>query len=750
MVEKIFKTQKIFKNIRKDEIVKFGSPVLFFLIFVSILTLILSFKYQSYEKEFNEGDIALENVYAPFDFSYNTSIDAEKTENRREEAAREVPPVFDFDYQGISETNSAVERLFKKVQEYNPNSLGAEEKANISKDIKNSISINLDIPVIQNLLEVQDIKSIRSTTFNILDSISKKVILTGKDLKTVSDSGKNFFVVRGLTSADLIVKISDAIKINDIDNNFISKFFNQYKITESKDQQLIQSIIGAVIKPTAIRNDKEFENRKKQAGAEVEPEYHRIFVRKNQILIQKGEVIDKVHSLALLQLADIERGKATGAAWFFAMFIILSLLSLAAIIFIYLLAGHLLSLKNLFFITTVIVLTILAAKLVTLSFFSSYFIPVVSAAMLITVLLDPVAAFICAFFLSLTCGVIVIDKLAISIIMFVGCVAGIYFVRNITNRIQILRAGFFVGLSQLLVVLAFGLLNNLEFFVLIQEIFKGFLCGTLSGFIVLAVIPLFENFFGMTTNITLLELSNLNHPLLKQLMIKAPGSYHHSLMVGNLAEAACEKIGANSILAKIGAYYHDIGKIEKPEYFTENVASAKRMMQHEKLTPTMSSLIITNHVKDGVELAKTYKLPSVIIDFIKQHHGTSVTYYFYQKALEKSEEGSIVTKENFAYPGPKPQTKETAIVMLADAVEASSRSLSDPTPARIKTLVHKIINNKFIDGQLDECELTLKDLNKIGNAFTKVLAALFHTRIEYPSDEAESDEPNNGKNKVQS
>jgi putative nucleotidyltransferase with HDIG domain len=220
-------------------------------------------------------------------------------------------------------------------------------------------------------------------------------------------------------------------------------------------------------------------------------------------------------------------------------------------------------------------------------------------------------------------------------------------------------------------------------------------------------------------------------------VMKAAGTYHHSLVVGNLAEAAAGLVGANPLLARVGSYFHDIGKIEKAEYFAENKQDPSQM--HDKLAPSMSSLIITNHVKDGIELAERYKLGNAIKDIIEQHHGTGLVTYFYHQAIEKvqqagdkSQQGEQVSEESFRYPGPKPQTKESAIVMLADSCEAASRVLPNPTPQRLKELVRKIVNNKFIDRQLDECELTLKDITKISDCFARVLTGIYHSRIEYP------------------
>jgi putative nucleotidyltransferase with HDIG domain len=247
-------------------------------------------------------------------------------------------------------------------------------------------------------------------------------------------------------------------------------------------------------------------------------------------------------------------------------------------------------------------------------------------------------------------------------------------------------------------------------------------------------LPLVEMSFGYTTDIKLLELANLEQPLLRELMVQAPGTYHHSVIVSNMVEASAKSINANPVLAKVAAYYHDIGKAKKPLYFVENQMDCEN--RHEKLAPSLSSLILISHLKDGIELAKEHKLGKEIIDITRQHHGTSLITFFYEKAKEQAEKRggkSIqIKEEDFRYPGPKPQTKEAGLVMLADVVEAASRTLVNPTPARIQGMVHKIINKVFSDGQLDECELTLKDINEIAKSFNKTLSGIFHHRIEYP------------------
>jgi len=241
-------------------------------------------------------------------------------------------------------------------------------------------------------------------------------------------------------------------------------------------------------------------------------------------------------------------------------------------------------------------------------------------------------------------------------------------------------------------------------------------------------IPYLESAFGITSSVRLLELSNPGNSLLRRLQIEAPGTYHHSLLVGNLAEAAANAVGGDALLVRVAAYYHDIGKIKRPYFFIENQMGDN---PHDKIAPTLSTLILTSHVKDGVELAREQKLPQGITEIIEQHHGNSLCSFFYHKAVENNKNENV-TEEEFRYEGPKPQTKEAAMVMLADAVEAAVRSLQNRTSGRVEGIVRKIIKDKLMDGQLDECDLTLKDLDIIAAAFIRVLSGIFHNRIEYP------------------
>jgi cyclic-di-AMP phosphodiesterase PgpH len=367
---------------------------------------------------------------------------------------------------------------------------------------------------------------------------------------------------------------------------------------------------------------------------------------------------------------------------------------------------------------------------VTLHSWPLYFIPFSLIPMLAVVLFDNLEiALLISLASSLTLAAIPGSNIHIGLLSLISGMAASIKSKGVRKRSTIIRAGIFVGLLQSLMIIfleGYSSANTGNYLMF-------FLNGIASSIVFLGVLPLFEFVFKKTTNISLLELADFNQPLLQQLILEAPGTYHHSLVVGNLSEAACLAVGANSLLARIGAYYHDIGKLAKPTYFSENQDWTES--KHDALSPTMSKLIIMNHVKEGIELAKKYKLSPALTDFIQQHHGSSLVYYFYRRALEGLEEDQEVKEEGFRYPGPKPDSKETAIVLLADSVEAATRAMKDPTPAKIEELVHKVVNNKFIDGQLDECELALKDLEKISAVFIRILSGIYHSRVTYPEEQ---------------
>ena len=357
-------------------------------------------------------------------------------------------------------------------------------------------------------------------------------------------------------------------------------------------------------------------------------------------------------------------------------------------------------------------------------------LPVPLGGVLLTILFNPRLAFAGSLVLTILTGVMVAAPIDYLLFSFVGSLVGVFTLAKHRGRTAFFRAGGIMSLANVYTLLAFALVQG-DVSTLLAEIVGGLLNGVIVAVVANGFLPLLEHSFGRTTDFTLLELSNLNEPMLRHLALVSPGTYHHSIMVGTLAEAAAEAVGANALLCRVGAYYHDIGKTRHPAYFIENDRDAA--IRHDKLAPSLSRAIVMSHVKEGIEMARAYGLPEVLVDLIPQHHGTRLVHYFYQRAKETADPDlHAVQEEDYRYPGPKPQTREAAILMLADAVEAAARTLTDPTPARIQGAVQKIINGIFVDGQLDECDLTLRDLHRMANSFARILAGIFHHRVNYP------------------
>jgi putative nucleotidyltransferase with HDIG domain len=359
---------------------------------------------------------------------------------------------------------------------------------------------------------------------------------------------------------------------------------------------------------------------------------------------------------------------------------------------------------------------------------SEYLIPVAIASMALTILLDVEVGLIFTFCLGVLLGVVNYFDFKLAFITIVAGSLACFSVKEVAHRYRFYRPMLYVSFAYVVFIYFSESLKLSPSGSILSLCGYGLFNGFISTILTIGLLPIFESLFDVTTDITLLELSDLNHPLLKRLSLEAPGTYHHSIIVGNLAEAGAKAIGANTLLARVGAYYHDIGKVDKPEYFVENQMGAKS--KHEKLTPSMSALILESHVKEGVELAEEVNLPQAVIDFIHQHHGTTVMRYFYNKALEQGAGQDL--KDEYRYPGPRPHSRETAIVMLADAVEAASRVLDDPKPSRLKSLIRKIIDSKLQSGELSDSDLTFKELSAIEHAFLPVLISIFHPRVEYP------------------
>jgi putative nucleotidyltransferase with HDIG domain len=384
-----------------------------------------------------------------------------------------------------------------------------------------------------------------------------------------------------------------------------------------------------------------------------------------------------------------------------------------------------------FIFAALLALVMLAAKLIVLKGWQVYLIPISFAAMVLAIAYSPRTSLAVSWMLAAVISLMAGMNLVLFFYLLAGSAVSAFGSARIRKRSKIIKVGMLTGLAYVMVIWGEGLLTGgVNDRAIIFNSGWGLFNGLLVAFLISGILPFIEKWFNITTDISLLELSDQNHPLIRRLIFSAPGTYHHSLIVGNLAEEASEAIGANALLARVGSYFHDVGKLLRPDYFIENEPTPGA--KHSKLTTPMSTTIILAHTKDGEELAREYKLPNAVRAIIKQHHGTSILEYFYHEALEEFGGPAEVEEASFRYSGPKPQTREAGIVLLADACEAASRALDEPTSKRIEGLVNSIVTRKMEDGQLDECGLSLTDIAKIKDAFVRILSARFHTRIKYP------------------
>ncbi|NQT95430.1 MAG: HDIG domain-containing protein [Candidatus Omnitrophica bacterium] len=689
----------------------------------------------------NEGDIAITDIYAPFDFSYNSGIDQESTQAKQDSAAEGVLDIYEVDTGPLEKAKAAAVAFFDRL-------ISAKEAiTEITDDYLNNLEKEIGLAVttgdIRVLLDYPDIDSLKAKTLNILEKIYFKYIISDETKKSIIDSGKSEISIYQGPRKEIITESLDGLYNAKDPSKIIKPSLIKYEIEDNKIKAALNKALSGWVEPNLLFSSDKTESAKKEAVLSIEPIYIASERSEGETVIRKGQRVTKDH---IIQLDEISRSQVQTDTYsqLSGILVIVSLLVFLMFIYLKFFEPKVFSQdKLLFLIGILIFLVAVSARIIVSSPLPSYFIPVASISMLLTLLVGGNVAAIVVIAAAVVVALIAGAKFNIFLVSMVGGISAICTIYKARKRNQIIRSGLYVGVLNFITICAMGIISNFELSIFIKEGLWGIGSGLTAAAITMLLLPAIESLFKITTDIKLLELSDLNHPLLKEMVTNATGTYHHSMVVGNLAEAAADAIGANPLLARVGSYYHDIGKIAKSEYFAENKQVPSDL--HEKLSPSMSSLIITNHVKDAVELAEKHSLGNVIKDIIEQHHGTGLVTYFFHQAVEKTQDTEPVSEEAFRYPGPKPQTKESAIVMLADSVEATSRVLQNPTPQRLKELVRKIINNKFIDRQLDECELTLKDISKISDSFVKILTGIYHSRIEYPSKTTAKHGNNNSK-----
>ncbi len=717
------------------------------LVFAAVLTLMFP-KGKSFEyADLTKGQVwDREEVIATFTFPVLKS--PEEYQNDIKEARDSVIPVFDLD-ESVRQTQ--LEELSSFTQRVSARLKG---KVTTLEDLKEHFSqagiliSDEDIQLLLNAFEsntnagksrntgprVAIFEKISSTVLSLVDDLFAAGIINVSKSELPPNTTK--LRIRQDNAVEEEELLQFYLDVDEAEKSLLNSIREDEELDE-KEEKVAYTIGEHFLAPNVIYDAQETENRRNEAEYSVPKAKDQVL--DGERIIEGHERLTQAHieKLNSLAIAKAERDEMEGF-WtslkpnigkFFLVLLILSILA------IYLITDRptifndrkklVLIALNLIFIA---ILTFISNSFA----LSSYIIPVTVVSLIITIFFDSRVGLFVTVIAALLVGAMRGNEYAITFTSaFVGAIA-VLTVRKVRTRNWIIRSGLLISTAYIIVILVNGLISYTEF----PDIFRNWWIGILNGFltpgIAYLLIIILESIFDLTTDMTLLELSDFNHPLLRQLHLEAPGTYHHSYLVGMLAEAATEALGGNALLARVGSYYHDIGKLEKPEYFVENQTKGRN--PQEKLAPTMSSLILANHVRRGGEIAREYGLPKEIEAFIYQHHGTSLMSFFYQKALEQSSDDSVSENE-FRYPGPRPQSRETAIVMMADAVEAASRTLKEPTPSRIKGLVEQIIDERFKSGELDDSPLTLKDLSKISQAFQKILIGRFHGRVEYPKNE---------------
>ncbi|CCO09099.1 HD family phosphohydrolase [Desulforamulus hydrothermalis] len=670
-------------------------------LFFLLITILVSFEFVPQKVNLQVGQISPTTIYAPKSVVY---IDQEKTQAERRQAMEKVPRVPEIN----PDVSTAVRRDINQV-------LQDVKAVQADHDTDPAAKVNRLKSLLPFELPQQVLAELAAGSPAGTDQLAAGIDAV---LSEILDQGE------GVTPEKLSpAKDQAAAKLA------ARQFAEPYRL-------LGQNLVRHFLRANAFFDEEKYRLLQQEAAESVPPV--RVSIQYRERIISQGDVVTEEH-IAKLQALGLSRPQHSFAT-LLGTGLLVALLMTVLLMHTYIHHrdiyhnGSYLSLIGIISLITLIVSRAVMAINIShwpeLGALFGYLAPIAAAGMLITVLLDSRLALLLVTILSLLLGVMAGNQFHFSLVGFVGGVSGVYSVSKLSQRGDLVRAGIYVGLSNVVIIAVVGLITGVPWYLVVtSSLALGIANGLLSSILTNGALPYLETSFGITSTVRLLELSNPNNPLLKKLLTEAPGTYHHSILVGNLAEAAAESVGAEPLVVRVGAYYHDIGKLKRPYFFIENQLGGDN--PHDKIAPSLSTLILTSHVKDGVELAREHKLPQPIIDIIEQHHGKSLCSFFYHKALEGDRTESV-NEEDFRYEGPKPRTKEAAIVMLADNIEAAVRSLQNPTPGRVEGVVRKLIKDRLMDGQLDECNLTFKDLDAIANSFLRVLSGIFHNRIEYP------------------
>lgn len=699
---------------------KMNVTLLKILIFICMGIVLFAALYSNVKPEkldVNLFTVAEQTIRSPI-----TVEDKESTDKKIEESKNQVQDVYVVNKEITQNRVDLITSIFDSVTEVNNE---MEEMTLESKEEENTSSKE---PTLEEKLTLLKDK----LTTNITSEISENSL---RSLLPASE--EELEIAKDITVTAINNVMSSKIPADEVENAK-KRVENELKNSSGLSSDLKSASVDlgrfAIIQ-NEFYDPSATEELRQQAVDSVDS----VRILQGQIMVEEGQLISReiYRQLGLVGLLDNDNS--------IQPFIGLALIIVAIIFLLFFSIRDLTEnrekkFSNSVMFALIFIITVLMMK--TISIFQQfeftevgYFFPAAMAVMLIKLLMDEKLAILVTIILAV-CGMIMFNEgvagtfnVGVGVYFIAGGIAAILFLKKHNQRSNILQAGLFVAFVNIIAILAMIYLQNGQYSAkeygvyLLAAVISGFASAVLS----IGFLPFMETGFGILSTMKLIELSNPNHPLLKKILTEAPGTYHHSVMVANLAESACEAIGANGLLARVGCYYHDIGKTKRPHFFIENQMNMGN--PHDRLPPQASKNIIIAHATDGAELLRKFKMPREIVDIAEQHHGTSLLKYFYFKAKEK---GVEVNEQDFRYPGPKAQSKETAIIGIADSVEAAVRSLSSPTTEQIEGLIKNIIVERLQDGQLDDCDLTLNELEQVRNTLCETLKGIFHSRIEYP------------------
>jgi putative nucleotidyltransferase with HDIG domain len=719
-------------------------PFFYLIIFVLVLAYFLSYVPPRSLPQIEEGEIAAADIVSPVDL---TIEDTETTAARKAAAAEAVLPVYVFDENSFLNTEEKIRQFF----EFGRERLKAGGTLARAIEVQTAVSerFGLDIPAgdVESLIKANFSPEIEETLVSLIGKVSSQGIIVSKNLFIRREPERGFLLIRGpgneqLTRTDEILDIKEAR----------SQFAAEVEKLEvsARNKKLLIGLADVLLSPNISYNNLETESRKDRARDREETVFYTI--KKGKVIVRKGDeaTAENIKRIAIINLnLKGTRDWMVHLAGTFLLFALIfvtlwyflkSLLKFRAALNIFRMMGVVLIVVLLVYKLAAFITTLFSQvtriPVLTDAGIYRYAFPFQFGVIVFAFLTNNTITLIFAVLNSILVGYVFQGDFFLMLFSFIGGLAAVYGIRYYKKqkRTSALRAGLFVvAPTNVFLIIIFELIreriNSPDVFA--TEMGMGLLGGALSAALAFVLLPIIENIFGFITPTRLLDLTNSDLPIFRRMAMEAPGSYHHSLIVSALAEKAAEEIGLDVMLVKAGSLYHDIGKVKRPEYFIENISRNPDL--HKDMAPSLSSLVIINHVKEGVELARKLKLPKRIKEIIEQHHGSTLVRYFFHKAKEVyNPDMQKIEEENYRYPGPPPQSKEAALIMLADSIEAASRSIKNPSRESLKRLIVEIFESYLQDGQLDDCDFSLRELRAIAASFHTTLYAIHHPRLEYP------------------